>query len=206
MSQPSDVHLDIIPAPSSFSSADNLNWHFGGTGHLAFSDRWTTNALSAVLVLLHRPARPIQLLAPKLAPENLTSPKRKRRPVLLLFLRLDERRRAERLDGLICPEGFMDEWMDGCMHAYTCILEYVCGIRLCHGALSRRPLTVEFSVQSRGQTTLVSRVMAGTSGHGIIVTLYPKCVPTFLLVAWGVECFGPVRAVQRLPARLYCWS
>jgi len=102
------------------------------------------------MALLHRPARPIQLLAPKLAPENLTSPKRKRRPVLLLFLRLDELRRAERLGELICPEEFMDGLMDGWMRACTCVLTYVCWIRLCHGTLICRPLTAEFSV--RGQS------------------------------------------------------
>jgi len=134
MFRPSNVHVEIIPAPNSFSSADKLNWHFGGTGHLAVYDRWATMALSTVLVLLRRLTRPIQLLAPKFAPENLTSPKRKRRPVLLLFLRLDERRRAERLDELICPEEFMDGWMRAC----TCVLAYVCWIRHTHLPTSYR--------------------------------------------------------------------
>jgi hypothetical protein len=71
----------------------------------------------------------------------------------------------------------MDGWMDACvracMHARTCVLAYVCWIRLYYGTLSRRPLTAEFSVRSCGQTTLVSRVIAGTSGHGIILTLSP---------------------------------
>lgn len=174
MSQPSDVHLCVIPASSSFSSADQLNWNFGGTDHLAVSDRWTTMALFAVLVLLRRPARPIPLLAPKLARENLTSPKRKRWPVLLyLFLRLDEHRRTERLDEWICPEEFI--WMDACMHVCICV-------RVLDQAVpwhTQSPASrCGVSVQACVQTTLVSRVMghfwARDNPHAVRVSGYQR--------------------------------
>ena len=73
------------------------------------------------------------------------------------------------LNGWMIGFVWTDLWMDGCVHARVYL--HMCAGPGCVMAHSRRPLTAEFSVQSCWQTALVTRVIAGTSGHGITLTL-----------------------------------
>jgi len=82
-----------------------------------------------------------------------------------LFLRLDEHKRAERLDEWICPEEFLGVCVHARVYLRTCAGS---GSAMAHSVAGLSPRSC---VQSSGQTTLVSRVIADTSGHGIILTL-----------------------------------